>query len=67
MQVTEISVTYGRKTNLGDYSTGNVEATVTASVSEGEDPKDVLSAMTELAKGAVKEQVLLMLKAKVAK
>jgi hypothetical protein len=63
MRVTEVTAKYGRKINLGNYSSGDVEATVTASVDEGETPEVILGKAMMMAKDAVKVQVVMMMKA----
>ena len=56
MNITTISVTYGRKFNLGDYNSANVETQVWATLDEGEDAAAAYDVLWAQAKGEVKEQ-----------
>lgn len=53
-----ISVTYGRKFNLGDYNSADISVTVWADVTDADDPTQATRALFEQAKSAVKEQAL---------
>lgn len=53
MRVTEITVTYGGKLNLGDYNSAHVEATATALLEE----QDTIEAATEQLFNQVKTAV----------
>jgi len=52
-----VSVTYGRKINLGDYNNANLEMTVGAELEDGDNEDDEMSALWEKAKTSVKEQL----------
>lgn len=56
--VKTVSVTYGRKQNLGDFSSANVECSVWADVKEEEDLNAVMSDLWGMAKNNVKAQLL---------
>jgi hypothetical protein len=58
MNVTTISVTYGRKVNLGDYNSANVECSIWAQLDPGEDTNEAAHALWSMAKENVKAQVL---------
>lgn len=47
--VTEVSVSAGRKVQLDQYEPINEQATVTADVPDGEDPEDIMEKIRELA------------------
>lgn len=57
-KVKTVSVTYGRKANLGDYNSATVDCTVWADVEEGEDLDQAMRALWEMAKNNVKTQLL---------
>ncbi len=59
--VKTVSVTYGRKQNLGDFSSANVECSVWADVKEEEDLNAVMSDLWGMAKNNVKAQLLPLL------
>lgn len=56
--VKTVSVYYGRKVNLGDFNSANVECTVWADVEAGEDLNQAMHGLWEMAKENVKAQVL---------
>lgn len=58
MQLKTVSVTYGRKINLGDYNSATVDCTLWADLDEGEDEAEAMTALWEMAKNNVKAQVL---------
>jgi len=61
-----VSVTYGRKINLGDYNSATIDVTLWADLDEGEDEADAMTALWEMAKNNVKAQSLpLMIKKEV--
>ena len=60
-QVKTVSVTYGRKANLGDYNSANVECTVWADVKDEEDLNVVMADLWGMAKTNVKAQLLPLL------
>lgn len=53
-----VSVTYGRKLNLGDYNSANVEISIWAELEDGDNEADVTAALWEMAKNNVKAQAL---------
>jgi hypothetical protein len=57
MIVKTVSVHYGRKVNLGDFNSANIECTVWADVEEGEDLHGTMTALWGMAKENVKAQV----------
>lgn len=64
LKITSVGVTYGRKQNLGDYSSANIEVTVWADVS-GEDDATLdltMRALWAMAKENVKSQLLPLVK-----
>lgn len=58
MQVTTVSVTYGRKQNLGDYSSAHVEISIWADVTEEDDLDSTMRQLWAMAKDNVKVQLL---------
>lgn len=58
MKITTLSVTYGRKINLGDYNSANIEMSIWAELEEGDDEAQISAALWEMAKNNVKAQVL---------
>lgn len=56
MQITTISVTYGRKFNLGDYNSANVETQIWATLDESDDTAAAFDVLWAQAKGEVREQ-----------
>jgi len=58
MQVKTISVTYGRKVNLGEYNSANIEISIWGQLEEEEDEGAAVTALWEMAKANVKAQVL---------
>ncbi len=56
--VKTVSVTYGRKINLGDFNSATVDCTLWADVDEGEDLDQAMQDLWECAKNNVKAQVL---------
>jgi hypothetical protein len=62
MRVTEITVTYGGKLNLGDYNSAHVEISLTALLDESDDAQAATAALFEQAKGAVRQQSTDLLK-----
>jgi hypothetical protein len=53
-----VSVTYGRKFNLGDYNSATVDCTLWADLDEGDNEADAMAALWEMAKNNVKAQAL---------
>lgn len=62
MQVKTVSVTYGRKLNLGDYNSADISITIWADVKEDEDPQAALDGLFTQAKSTVKEQAMPLIK-----
>lgn len=58
MRLTTVSVTYGRKQNLGDFNSAHVECSLWAELDEGEDEAEAASALWQMAKSNVKAQLL---------
>lgn len=58
MNLKTVSVTYGRKFNLGDYNSATVDCTLWADLDEGEDEAAAMTALWEMAKNNVKAQAL---------
>lgn len=56
-KVKTVSVHYGRKVNLGDYNSANVECTVWADVEEGDDLDAAMRGLWAMAKENVKAQI----------
>lgn len=54
-----VSVTYGRKLNLGEYNSANIDCTLWADVSDDEQDLDaVMRGLWEMAKNNVKTQLV---------
>ena len=53
-----VSVTYGRKFNLGDYESVHIEISIWADVEEDEDLNEVMPRLWDMAKANVKAQAL---------
>lgn len=62
MKLKTVSVTYGRKFNLGDYNSATVEMTAWADLDDDDDESAVMSALWTMAKNNVKTQALPILK-----
>jgi len=60
--VKTVSVTYGRKLNLGDYNSAQVDCTIWADVSDDQDLDAAMTALWEMAKANVKAQALPLVK-----
>ena len=58
MNIKTVSVSYGRKQNLGDFSSANIECTLWADIEEGEDMHEAMSKHWECAKNNVKSHLL---------
>ena len=58
MKLKTVSVTYGRKFNLGDYNSATVDCTLWADLDEGDSEADAMTALWEMAKANVKAQAL---------
>lgn len=57
-EIKTISVTYGRKFNLGDYNSAHIEISMWADLEAGDDPDEVTEALYTDAKRHVKAQAL---------
>lgn len=69
-KTTMVSVTYGRKFNLGDYNSAHIEISIWAELEDGDDSDTVTTDLFEQAKGHVRDQALPIIanqKAKVEK
>ena len=53
-KLTEVTVTYGRKMNLGDFNSAHVELTVSATLEDGDDIDATMRALWEMATNNVK-------------
>ena len=62
MQISEITVTYGGKLNLGDYNSAHVEISITALLDSTDDAHAATAALFDQAKGAVRAQSIELLK-----
>ncbi len=58
MRLRAVAVHYGRKMNLGDFNSANVECDLWADLDEGEDEGAVMSALWTMAKANVKAQLV---------
>lgn len=57
MKVTTVSVTYGRKFNLGDYNSCHAEVSLWADLDEGDDLAEQASLLREIARNHVKQEL----------
>lgn len=57
MKITTITITYGRKINLGNYNNANLEVTLGTELDEGDDQRAVMDYLWEEAKASAKAQV----------
>lgn len=62
MKLKTVSVTYGRKFNLGDYNSATIDCTMWADLDDGDDESAVMGALWAMAKNNVKAQSLPILK-----
>lgn len=62
MKLKTVSITYGRKFNLGDYNSATIDCTMWADLDDGDDEGTVMSALWAMAKNNVKAQSLPILK-----
>jgi len=58
VKIDKVSVTYGRKFNLGDYNSANIAVTIWADVDDGVDLDDTMNRLWQMAKDNVKAQAL---------
>lgn len=56
MNITEISVTYGGKLNLGDYNSAHIELTASALLDENDDPDQAIAELFTFVKTQVRTQ-----------
>ena len=56
--ISKVSVTYGRKFNLGDYNSSNLEMSVSAELEEGEDLDAVMKGLWGMVRTNVKAQAM---------
>lgn len=61
-RITGISVTYGRKFNLGDFNSAHLEISLYAELDEDDSPEDARAQLWADAKASVKEQALPLLR-----
>ena len=61
MLLNSVSITYGRKVNLGDYNNANIEVTLGADLELGDDLHAVMQDLWAMAKTNVRAQVLPLL------
>lgn len=62
MKVKTISVTYGRKFNLGNYESAEIAATLWADLDEAENEAERTAELYTKAKEAIREQALPLVK-----
>jgi len=62
MKIKTVSVTYGRKFNLGYYNSATIDCTMWADLEDGDDEAEVMGALWAMAKNNVKAQSLPILK-----
>jgi len=58
MKITSVQITYGRKHNLGDYSSAHVEVSIWADVTEEDDLDSTMRELWDMGKANVKAQLL---------
>jgi hypothetical protein len=56
VKVTQVSVTYERKFNLGDYNSAHIGLSLWAQLDEGEDAEAVARTMQDQARGLVRDE-----------
>lgn len=56
MKLTEVSITYGGKLNLGDYNSAHIEITVSALAEDGEQLDEIAAQLFQQAKAEVRAQ-----------
>jgi len=61
MNVTSVSLTYGRKMNLGDFNNAHLELAIGADVQEGDDLNEVMHDLWAMVRQNVKEHALPLL------
>lgn len=58
MKLKTVSITYGNKVNLGNYSSATIECSLWAELEEDEDEAAAMTALWEMAKNNVKAQAV---------
>ena len=58
MKLKTVSITYGRKFNLGDYNSATIDCSLWAELDEEEDEAAAMNALWEMAKNNVKAQAV---------
>lgn len=58
MEITTVSVTYGRKQNLGDFCSAHVEISIWADVTDEDDLDATMHQLWDMSKQNVKAQLL---------
>ena len=66
MNLKTVSVTYGRKFNLGDYNRATVDCTLWADLDADDDEAAAMTALLEMEKNKVKAQALPLLQKQTA-
>lgn len=61
MLLNSVTITYGRKVNLGDYNNANIEVTLGADIELGDDLHEVMQELWTMAKANVRAQVVPLL------
>ena len=61
MNITSVQITYGRKHNLGDYSSAHVEVSIWADVTEDDDLDATMRGLWDMGKENVKAQLMPLL------
>ena len=67
VKVKTVSVTYGRKFNLGDFNSATVGCTIWADVTDDQDLNAAMHGLWSMAKSNVKEQAVPLLAKQTAK
>lgn len=62
MRITTMTVTYGRRINLGDFNNAHVEQTVSAELEDGDDPLECSAQLFDMARDQVKARILPLVK-----
>lgn len=57
MQLDKVSVKYGRKVNLGNFESANIEVSLWADLDEDDDEAEIMIQLWEMAKANVKAQI----------
>lgn len=62
MRIRTVSVTYGRKLNLGNYNSANISLTLWADIDATEDPSEVTPRLQEGCRQFVRDEVMRLTK-----